>query len=153
MGTLIFWGVLFVLLLIAEIATLQLVSIWFAAGAAGAFITAMLNLSFTIQFAVFVGVSLLLLLLSRPLLAKLRVKQPPRMNADRNIGETAVVIKEINPALGTGRAKLHGVDWIAVSESGEIIPLETVVMVTRVEGAKLIVRNASEYAQPFTRDY
>ena len=153
MGYLIFWGAVFVVMLIAEIASMQLVSIWFAVGAAGAFIAAMLNLPFAVQFTVFVVVSLVLLLFTRPLLAKLRVKQQPRTNADLNIGETAVVIEEINPALGTGRARLGGVDWIAVSESGDNIPVEAVVMVTQVDGAKLVVRHASEYAQPFAHDY
>ena len=149
MGYLLFWGVVFVVMLIAEIASMQLVSIWFAVGAAGAFVAAMMNLPFTAQLAIFVIASVLLLLVTRPLLAKLRVKQQPRTNADLNIGETAVVIEDIDPALGTGRARLGGVDWIAVSESGSNIPAETVVMVTRVDGAKLVVRNASEYAQPF----
>lgn len=149
MGYLLFWGVIFVVMLIAEIASMQLVSIWFAVGAAGAFVAAMMNVSFAVQLAIFVIVSVLLLLLTRPLLTKLRVKQQPRTNADLNIGETAVVIEDIDPALGTGRARLGGVDWIAVSESGENIPVDTVVMVTRVDGAKLFVRDASEYAQPF----
>ena len=127
---------------------MQLVSIWFAVGAAGAFVAAMMNVSFAAQLAIFVIVSVLLLLLTRPLLTKLRVKQQPRTNADLNIGETAVVIEDIDPALGTGRARLGGIDWIAVSESGENIPVDTVVMVTRVDGAKLFVRDASEYAQP-----
>lgn len=152
MGYLIFWGVIFVVMLIAEIASMQLVGIWFAVGAAGAFVAAMMNLSFAVQLTVFVIVSLLLLLITRPLLAKLRVKQQPRTNADLNVGETAVVIEEINPGLGTGRARLGGIDWIAVSESGDNIPAKTVVMVTRVDGAKLFVRNASEYAHPFARD-
>ena len=153
MGYLIFWGAVFVVMLIAEFASMQLVSIWFAAGAAGAFAAAMLNLSFTAQLLIFVILSVFLLLITRPLLAKLRVKQQPRTNADLNIGQTAVVIEEINPALGTGRATLGGVDWIAVSESGNNIPAKTVVMVTRVDGAKLVVRDAAEYAAPYARDY
>ncbi len=149
MPALIFWGAVFVIMLIAEITTMQFVTIWFAAGAVGAFIAAMFELSFTVQMIIFVALSVLLLLITRPIFAKLRVKQQPRTNADLNIGETAVVIEDINPALGTGRVRLSGVDWIAVSESGDNIPAETIVMVTRIDSAKLIVRDASEYAQPF----
>ena len=94
------------------------------------------------QLGIFVAISLVLLLVTRPLLARLRVNQEPRTNADKNIGETAVIIEEVDPALGTGRAKIGGVDWIAVSETGEILPAEAVVIVTRVEGAKLFVRRA-----------
>lgn len=152
MGYLIFWGVIFVAALIAEIASMQLVSIWFAVGAAGAFVAAMLNLGFAAQLAIFVLVSVILLLATRPMLAALRVKRQPRTNADLNVGETAVVIEEVNPALGTGRAKLGGVDWMAVSETGSIIPAETIVMITRVEGAKLYVRDANDYEKPFARE-
>lgn len=152
MGYLIFWGVIFVAALIAEIASMQLVSIWFAVGAAGAFIAAMLNLGFAAQLAIFVLVSVILLLVTRPMLAALRVKRQPRTNADLNVGETAVVIEAVNPALGTGRARLGGVDWMAVSETGSIIPAETIVMITRVEGAKLYVRDANDYEKPFARE-
>ena len=91
MPALIFWGAVFVIMLIAEITTMQFVTIWFAAGAVGAFIAAMFELSFTVQMIIFVALSVLLLLITRPVFAKLRVKQQPRTNADLNIGETAVV--------------------------------------------------------------
>lgn len=139
---LIFWGVIFVISLIAEIASMQLISIWFTVGSVGAFIAAMKGVGFPGQLGIFVAISLVLLLVTRPLLAKLRVNTEPRTNADKNIGETAVIIEEVDPALGTGRAKIGGVDWIAVSETGEILPAEAIVIVTRVEGAKLFVRRA-----------
>lgn len=139
---LIFWGVIFVISLIAEIASMQLISIWFTVGSVGAFIAAMKGVGFPGQLGIFVAISLVLLLVTRPLLAKLRVNTEPRTNADKNIGETAVIIEEVDPALGTGRAKIGGVDWIAVSETGEILPAEAIVVVTRVEGAKLFVRRA-----------
>ncbi|MBR3449080.1 MAG: NfeD family protein [Oscillospiraceae bacterium] len=142
MTYLIFWGVIFVITLIAEIASMQLISIWFTVGSVGAFIAAMKGVGFPGQLGIFVAISLVLLLVTRPLLARLRVNQEPRTNADKNIGETAVIIEEVDPALGTGRAKIGGVDWIAVSETGEILPAEAVVIVTRVEGAKLFVRRA-----------
>ena len=150
---LIFWGVIFVISLIAEIASMQLISIWFTVGSVGAFIAAMKGVGFPGQLGIFVAISLVLLLVTRPLLAKLRVNTEPRTNADKNIGETAVIIEEVDPALGTGRARIGGVDWIAVSESGGNIPAETVVMVTRVDGAKLVVRDAAEYAAPYSHDY
>lgn len=139
---LIFWGVIFVISLIAEIASMQLISIWFTVGSVGAFIAAMKGVGFPGQLGIFVAISVVLLLVTRPLLAKLRVNTEPRTNADKNIGETAVIIEEVDPALGTGRAKIGGVDWIAVSETGEILPAEAIVIVTRVEGAKLFVRRA-----------
>jgi membrane protein implicated in regulation of membrane protease activity len=135
------WGAVFVITAAAECASLQLVSIWFTVGAAGAFAAAFFKVGFTGQLAIFVGVSLVLLIATRPLLKKIRVKQTPKMNADKNIGETAVLIEAVSPALGTGRVRHNGVDWMAVSENGADIPAGTVVQITAVEGAKLIVRD------------
>ncbi len=139
----IFWGVVFVLMVIAECASMQLVSIWFAVGSLGAFFAAMLNLGFTGQLAIFVLISLVLLIATRPLLKKLRVQKIVPTNADKEIGATAVIIEEVNAAMGTGRVRLNGVDWIAVSENDTILPVNTVVIVRQVQGAKLIVAEAA----------
>lgn len=137
---LIFWGVIFVATVIAEAMSMQLVSIWFAFGAAGAFCATLADWGFTAQLTVFVLVSGLLLLITRPLLKKLRVKHTPPMNAEKGIGETAVVIEEIDPERGTGRARQGGVDWMAVSETGVVIPVNSIVIISQIDGAKLIVR-------------
>ena len=139
MGFYVFWGVVFVLAVVAEFATMQLVSIWFAMGAVGAFIGVLCGLGFTGQLAVFVLVSLVLLIGTRPFLKKLRVKQTPPMNADKDIGKQAVVIETIDSAHGTGRAKANGVDWIAVTEDDDVIPVDTIVRIQRIDGAKLVV--------------
>ena len=139
MGYYLFWGTVFVLAVIAEFASMQLVSIWFAIGAVGAFIAVLCGMGFTGQLAVFVLVSLVLLLATRPFLKKLRVKQTPPMNADKDIGKQAVVIETIDAAHGTGRVRANGVDWIAVAESGDVIPVDTIVVICRIDGAKLIV--------------
>lgn len=139
----IFWGVIFVLTVIAEFASMQLISIWFAVGSLGAFFAAMFDLGFTAQLAIFVLVSMLLLIATRPLLKKLQVKNVVPMNADKEIGCTAVIIEEVNGAAGTGRVRLSGVDWMAVSEDGSVLPVDTVVTVTQVQGAKLLVKKAA----------
>ena len=143
-GYLIFWGVIFVLAVMMDVASMQLVSIWFAIGAVGAFIGTLADLGFTGQLGIFVLVSLLLLLVTRPFLSKLRVKQTPPMNADKDIGTQAVVIQTVDAAMGTGRVRANGVDWIAVSETGEVLDVRTIVTITRVDGAKLFVRRSSE---------
>lgn len=143
MTYLILWGVIFVLAVIAELASMQLVSIWFAFGAAGAFCTALAKWGFTAQLGIFVLISVLLLLITRPVLKHLKVKEPP-LNAQKGVGETAVVIEEINPALGTGRARNNGVDWMAVSETGVVIPKDSIVIISRIDGAKLVVNQATD---------
>ena len=146
MGELIFWGIIFVAALLAELASFQLVSIWFAVGAAGAFAASMMHMGFAAQLGIFAAVSAALLLVTRPLLKRLRVDQQLRTNADLNIGEKAVVIEDVDAAHGTGRVRLKGVDWMAISETGSVIPTDTVVTVLRVEGSKLFVYPAEANA-------
>ena len=61
-------------------------------------------------------------------------------NSELEIGRTAKVIEEINANSGTGRVRVGGVDWSAVSSDDSIIPNDTVVTVTEVKGAKLTVK-------------
>ena len=136
---LIIWGVTFVLMVIAELCTLQLVSIWFAAGAAAAFALAYFGFEIWVQLTAFVLVSLILLIATRPLLKKIKVKDTQPTNAEIDIGKTAVVIEDIDNAFGRGRARLNGVDWKAVSSNGLKIPKDTIVVIDDIKGSKLIV--------------
>lgn len=136
---LILWGVVFAIMVVAELSTMQLVSIWFAAGALAAFIGAICEVSFVAQLILFTAISIVLLVFTRPLLKKVTVNKVQPTNADLDIGKTAVVIEEINNTSGTGRVRISGVDWKAVSGDGSVIPSDTVVTVTAVQGAKLTV--------------
>ena len=68
MQYMILWGIVFAVMVIAELATFQLVSIWFAAGAASAFIAAMCGFGMGFQLFMFIVVSVLLLSVTRPIL-------------------------------------------------------------------------------------
>lgn len=134
------WIVLMVLLIILEASTVQLVSIWFAIGALGALLVSLLSPGSTvIQIAVFVIVSLIALVVTRPLVKKFTKAKIQPTNADRFVGADAVVTEEINNSLGTGLVNSKGTIWTARSVDGEIIPVNTSVTVDRIEGVKLIV--------------
>lgn len=143
---LIIWGIIFAVMVIFELATFQLVSIWFAAGAVGGFIAALCHLSFANQLLIFVLASLVLLAATRPLLKKVSIGKAQATNADLDIGKTASVIEEINNETGTGRVRINGVDWKAVSENETVIPEGSIVVVREVAGAKLIVSQSKETA-------
>ena len=143
---LIIWGIIFAVMVIFELATFQLVSIWFAAGAVGGFIAARCHLSFANQLLIFVLASLVLLAATRPLLKKVSIGKAQATNADLDIGKTASVIEEINNETGTGRVRINGVDWKAVSENETVIPEGSIVVVREVAGAKLIVSLSKETA-------
>ena len=93
----IVWGILFAVSVIAEAVTLQLVSVWFAAGALAAFIMASVGIPTVWQAIVFTAVSVILLCVTRPLIKKIQVKDVLPTNADAEIGKIAVVTEEINP--------------------------------------------------------
>lgn len=136
----ILWGIVFALCVIAELATLQLVSIWFAAGALGAFIAAAAGAPVVVQAVIFTIVSVLLLLVTRPLLQKLRVQHVVPMNADGEVGKLAVVTEAIDNTASTGRVRIGGVHWRARSQDGTPIPQGANVRVTAIEGTTAFVR-------------
>jgi membrane protein implicated in regulation of membrane protease activity len=136
------WAAVFVVFVIAEVTTFQLVSIWFALGAlVTLFCGLFTDISFVGQVAVFTLSSGIFLALTFPFLSKWRrSKNPVSTNAELDVGESAVVIEEINEDIGSGRVTLKGVDWSAVpAEKGAIIPKGAIVTVIKVQGAKLIV--------------
>lgn len=135
------WLALLVLFIITEVATVQLTTVWFAGGALIAMLLAAFGVkSITLQVIVFLAVSVILLIATRPLVKKHINKKSQPTNADRNIGQQAVVTEEINNLEGRGAAKINGTEWTARSENGDIIPTGTTVTVTKIDGVKLIVR-------------
>ena len=135
----IFWLVLLVGFIVLEAVTTQLVCIWFAGGALSALICALFDLSKTIQVAVFVVVSVLLLVFTKKFVDKLKSKTEAKTNVDALIGETAVVIEDISNIDSKGCVKLRGIEWSARSNDGEVIPADSYVVVKGIDGVKLIV--------------
>lgn len=136
----VFWAVAFVVFLIAEIATLTaLVSVWFAVGALAAMLAVIFfDISFVWQLGIFVIVSTVVLIITRPLVRKIQGRKFAT-NYELDVSKPAVVIEPINNQLGQGRVKLDGVDWSARSENGELIEEGAIVTVKVVDGSKLIV--------------
>ena len=141
-GYAIFWLVLLVILVIIEFATAQFVTIWFAAGALVAVFLS--GFPFWVQLVGFTVTSIILLILTRPLVKKLKKKPVVPTNADLDIGKTATVIQTINNATNEGRVRLNGIDWIAISVDDTIIENDEIVIIDRIEGAKLFVKKQTK---------
>lgn len=133
------WIALAVVFGVVEAATAQIVTIWFAIGAVGALIANAAGAGVTVQLSVFVAVSILTLIIARPYLKKFTKTEMQRTNADMYIGETAVVLEEIDNTRGTGQIKVKGSVWTARSRNGTVIPAGENVYVEKIEGVKLIV--------------
>lgn len=137
---LLFWIIALVVLIIVEAVTAQMVTIWFAAGAAGAIVAERLGAEVWLQWVVFVAVSAVALIATRPLVKKLTKTKVQPTNADRCIGQTAVVTEEINNVEGKGQVHVNGVTWTARSLDGTVFKKDERVTVEKIDGVKLIVK-------------
>jgi membrane protein implicated in regulation of membrane protease activity len=135
----IVWAVAFVVFVIIEAATVGLASIWFAIGALAAFICAWAGGAIWLQVLWFTVISILMLLLTRPLAKKLETKKQPT-NADRVIGTTGVVREKIDGIAGTGSVYIGKRLWSARSVDGSIIEVDEIVKAESIEGVKLLVQ-------------
>ncbi|MEG2421468.1 MAG: NfeD family protein [Oscillospiraceae bacterium] len=133
------WLALLVVFLVVEAATITVVSIWFAIGAAAAMVTSFFVESLWIQIAVFVAVSGLMLLLLRPLVHKFITPHRTATNADRLLGMEGTVTQDIAGSQPQGQITVAGAVWTARSETGDPIPLGTAVCILRIEGVTAIV--------------
>lgn len=142
----VFWLILIIGLVVLEIVTLGLTSIWFAGGALAGFILSMLDVRPVFQWAAFCVVSLILLFCTRPwALRYFNSQKKVRTNVDSLIGKTAVVTSEVSNPEGQGEAVVNGLTWTARSADDSVkIPEGAHVEITEVQGVKLIVKIKKE---------
>ncbi len=140
LGMEILWLAGIVAFIILEAVTYQLISIWFVIGAIGGLIATMCGVDFYVQMAVFLAISILLLILLRPVSMKLIKKQDFKSNADSLIGKSILVTQEVNNIKGTGQGKVNGMVWTVRSETDETIAAGELAEIKRIEGVKLIVK-------------
>ena len=136
------WVALLILFLMMEGASVALVSLWFAAGALAAAVAALLGASAVVQIVLFLTVSAALLALLRPILKKYVDPKIVKTNVDSLVGKECVVTEPIDNLKAKGQVKVGGMTWSARSNSGEDIPVGTVVKISRIEGVRLFVEPA-----------
>ena len=137
----VWWFVAFLLFLFIELITVTLVTIWFAIGAIAALITTLFTDSILIQTIVFVVVSVISLLITKPLVKKFKKFDVTPTNSDRVIGKIGDVTKKISTNK-YGEVKIFGTTWTASSD--EVIEVGEKAKVLSIEGVKLIVKKESE---------
>ena len=116
-----------------------LTTVWFALGAIAAFLAAYVGAGVAIQVVVFLIVSILLLIVTRPLVMKHFNQKRERTNAESLIGQKAVVIEKIDPIHGVGRVEVNGMEWSAKTEESGENEKDTIVSIKGIQGVKLIV--------------
>ena len=113
-------------------------TIWFALGAFVASIVSIFTDNFLVQLTIFVVVSVISLVYTKPLFNKYISKKIVRTNAESLIGDRAVVTVAIERNK-RGRVDVTGQDWAATTRDGEEIKVGQEVLVVGISGVALIV--------------
>ena len=141
----IIWLVILAFLLAIDAATAGLTTIWFAGGALVSAVAAYLGADIWLQILLFLGVSILLLIFTRPLAVRYMNKNLEKTNVNSLIGKKAVVTREIHNLAQTGQVRINDVEWMARSLSDEeIIPADTIVRIEEIRGVTLYVKEFKE---------
>lgn len=140
MTSVIVWIAVLIVTLALEAASVQLTSIWFSVGSIAALIAAIIRpQAYLAQLIIFVAVSVICLVATRPLVKRAINRKKQATNADAVIGKQGIVLEEVNNTAGRGRVKIGSSEWTARSLTGEIIPEGALIYAVRIEGVKLIV--------------
>ena len=139
------WLLLAALFIVIEIISLGLTTIWFAGGAFVAALAGLAGVSLSIQVALFLIVSIILLVLTRPVAVKYLDSKTQKTNSEALIGQKAVVLQTIDNLKTEGQVKVNGMEWTARAKTDEmVIPEGEVVTILEIQGVKLIVEPVSQ---------
>ena len=137
------WVGVVALSMIIEFITFELVSVWFIFGGLISLILAACGVSYVIQIAVFLVVSIALLLGLRKITLKWLTRKTVKTNTDALVGKTYELIDAITKH-SNGSIKINGIVWTATTEDESEIKAGTEVIITSISGNKVIVKKSSE---------
>lgn len=136
----ILWMAIIIVLIVVELLTLGLTTIWFVGGGIIAFFIALFGGPLWLQILSFVIGSIVLLVFTRPIAMKYFNKDRKKTNIDSILGKEAKVIEKIDNFDQTGAVLLNGQEWTARSfADNEVIEVGSKVFVKEIKGVKLIV--------------
>ena len=139
------WLGLFIILIIIEIFTVGLTTIWFAGGSLAALLANVLGADIPIQIAVFLIVSCVLLIFTRPWAMKYLNKKRVKTNYESEIGKVIKLTQRVDNMNETGKSVVNGQEWTVRSkDNGEILEAGTLAKVVAISGVKLIVEKYKE---------
>ncbi len=135
-----FWLIVLIVMIVVELSTVSLTSLWFAAGALIALVVSLLGGPIWLQVILFLVTAIILLLLVRPLSVRILSKKAEKTNVESLIGRDAVVTEDIDNIAGKGEAAVDGVVWTArMKERDGKCPQGSICIVERIEGVKIIL--------------
>ncbi|MDY2922757.1 MAG: NfeD family protein [Eubacterium sp.] len=135
----VLWLIVVAVMLVIEIFTMGLTTIWFSIGAVAAAVASGLSAPVWLQIVLFAAVSVLVMLLVRPFAMKVMDSGKMKTNLDEIAGQKVRVLEEINNSEGTGKVMYRGVEWMARSVDDTVIVKDSMVTVQSISGVKLMV--------------
>lgn len=134
------WFVLALILLGIEVVTVGLTTIWFAAGAFAAGLFAGGGADIIVQVIVFLAVSIVLYVFTRPWAVKHLNRNRTRTNYEQEIGKTVILTEDVDNLRQTGKTVLEGKEWtVRSADDGKSFKKGDQVIVKAISGVKLIV--------------
>ena len=120
--------------------TTQLVSIWFVVGALCAAVSSLITSSVLVQVIVFIVVTCGTLIATKPLVDKYKKgHKEGKTNSDRFIGQTGVMLTDIDTLEAVGQVKVSGEVWTAKLKNPTPVKKDDKVKILAIEGVKMIV--------------
>ncbi|MBR1717657.1 MAG: NfeD family protein [Bacilli bacterium] len=137
----LFWVIIILVLSIIEVATINLVTIWYVASAIVALITSFFIDSFEIEFSIFVILGTIFLVTTKKTLDKLVKEHHEKTNLDRIVGMEGIVTEDISRNK-IGAVKVDGKEWSATANKK--ISAGEIVKVLEINSTKLKVEKIEE---------
>lgn len=139
------WLGLFIILIVIELFTVGLTTIWFAAGSLAAMIANTLGAGLVLQIVVFFAVSCILLIFTRPWAMKYLNRKRTKTNYESEIGKVIKITQRVDNRNQTGRSIVDGQEWTVRSKDDrEILEEGSLAKVVDISGVKLIVEKYKE---------
>lgn len=135
------WLIIFIVLIITELLTINLVTIWFAFGALLALVVEVSFSNIVLDIITFVITSFLLIILTKPIIGRLKVKNVEATNLDMVINKIGIVTEDINQDK-IGEVKVLGKRWSAYSNTE--LKKDEKVKILSIDGVKLKVEKIGE---------
>jgi membrane protein implicated in regulation of membrane protease activity len=144
-NTTMYWLVAMIVLILIEIQTVGLTTIWFAAGALVAVIASAIGLNFVVQVVMFIVVSIVMLIFTRPWAMKYINANRTKTNYEDIIGKVVRITQDVDNISGTGAAIVNGQEWTARANDENVkIPSGKLAKVVDIKGVKLMVEEMKE---------
>ena len=133
------WVAVTIICIVIESLTLSLTTIWFGISSFVLVFLAFTPIPFGAQLFIFVAMSLVLLIFTRPVVKKKINQKQIATNYERIIGQIAIVTKKIT-ALDKGSVKINGMEWTAAVREDIVLEEGSKCIIEEIAGVTAYVK-------------